>query len=145
MSPKLAVLLFVFALLPGCQSPQALRPDAQAIVEKLASENHDVVRLTVHTTPPTGGAVCAVASTSADKLNKPSDAEDLQAMQTGKTVVLDEAGAVDVTVPILQRYGQWTAVVGVTLRGASGQTREQTVAKATQIARAVEKEMAKGS
>jgi hypothetical protein len=146
MSPKFTVsLLFVFALLPGCQSPQALRPDLQALVEKIAKEHTDIVRLTVHTEPPGGGSLCAVASTSADKLGKPSDPEDLRAIETGKAVVLDEAGAVDVTVPVLQRAGQWKAAVGVTLRGAAGQTQEQATAKATQIAKTIEAELAKSS
>ena len=36
-------------------------------------------------------------------------------MKTGQQVVLDEPGAIDVTVPILKAKGRATAVAGVTL------------------------------
>jgi hypothetical protein len=143
MSPKLAAPLFAFVLFHACQT-EPMRPDAQNIIDRLAKEQSDIVRLTLHTTPPDGGAMCAVASTASDKLGKPSDPEDVKAMQTGETVVLEEGGSLDVTVPIQQFEGRWTAAVGVTLRPAAGEVRWQTVARATEIAKAVEAGLTRG-
>ncbi len=128
----------------GCKSSEgsAPCPDTQAIVESVAKQYPDCTRLTVHTTPPSGGACCAVASTSAAKLGKASDPEDLDAMKTGKTVVLDEAGAVDVTVPICSNGGSYTGACGVTLKSSAAATREDLVARATLIAKDVETRMA---
>lgn len=144
MSVRTSILasLLVFA---ACKSaPEAPCPDTQAIVEAVAKAHPDCVRLTVHKTPPAGGDVCAVASTSADKLGKPSDPEDLKAMQTGETVVLDEPGAIDVTVPVMAENGKHMAAVGVTLKAGAGTDRARVVAMAKEIAMAVETRMAKG-
>ena len=65
---------------------------------------------------------------------KPSDPEDLEAMRTGRQVVLDEPGALDVTVPILVKDGRPTAVAGVTLRAATDANRDVMVARARKIA-----------
>ena len=92
-------------------------------------------------TPAGGSGPVACASTAPDKKGKPSDPEDIKAMQTGQTVVLDEAGATDVTVPIMQKDGKFAGACGVTLKSA-GMTREQAVAKATTIAKAVDKSLA---
>jgi anti-sigma factor RsiW len=72
------------AITAGCASgPQTTCPKAQAIVDSIAKEHPEVVRLTVHEVPPAGGECHAVASTSSDKRGKPSDPEDLEAMKTG--------------------------------------------------------------
>ena len=65
---------------------------------------------------------------------KPSDPEDLEAMKSGKVVVLDEEGALDVTVPILMVNGKATAVAGVTLRMEEGSNRSILQGKARTIA-----------
>jgi hypothetical protein len=134
--------LLILALAPACKSCQCSPGhDPQSVVENHAKTNADVTRLTVHCTPDGGSGPVACASTSAEKKGKPSDPEDLKAMQTGETVVLDEAGAVDVTVPIFAKDGKFAGACGVTLKNA-GMTREQTVARATSVARAVEKDLA---
>jgi hypothetical protein len=107
----------------------------QTVVGNVAKANPAVTRLTVHCADD--GALKACASTAADKVGKPSDAEDQKAMQTGETVVLEEKGALDVTVPICMKDGKATAVCGVTLK-TDGMNREQAVAKAKEIAKAVE-------
>jgi hypothetical protein len=143
MSRRLVTVALVSVLAAlGCKStPTAPCPDTQAIVESIAKQHPDCTRLTVHAVPPSGGAACAVASTSAAKIGTPSDPEDLDSMRSGKTLVLDEPGAIDVTVPLLQKDGKWTATCGVTLRAAAGADRAQLVASATQIAKAVEAAM----
>ncbi len=113
--------------------------DAQVVVDKVAKENPEVTRLSVHCQQSAGGAmVCA--STMAAKKGKPSAAEDLEAMKTGKTIVLDEAGALDVTVPICAKDGKFQSACGVTLKGA-GLPREKAVEKATAIAKQIETEL----
>lgn len=126
----------------ACQSTTAAPcADTQKVVDSVAAANPDVIRLTVHAVPPAGGEYCAIASTSADKRGKPSDPEDFDAMQTGQTVVRDEPGAIDVTVPVLQKAGKWTAAVGVTLKAESGDSRSQLTARGQQIAQAVAAQM----
>lgn len=109
--------------------------NAQAVVDSVAKQNAECVRLTVHCAMD-GGAKCC-ASTMAERVGKASDKEDVEAMQTGKNVVLEEPGAIDVTIPIRQEGGKFHSTCGVTLK-AAGMTREQAVAKATTIAKAVE-------
>jgi hypothetical protein len=118
-----------------CCSSGGTCAQSQAAVEKVAKLNPGLVRLTVHCMMD--GKPTACASTSADKQGKPSDPEDVKAMQSGQTVALDEAGALDVTVPILAKDGKFMGACGVTLP-MQGLTREQAVAKATTIAKAVE-------
>lgn len=130
-----------FALLtvvPACKSTGCCETcvDPQAVVEQIAKEHPECTRLTVHCTPAGETAAIACASTAADKKGKPSDPEDLRAMQTGQTVVLDEAGALDVTVPICAKDGKHMAACGVTLKGAG--SRDQQIAAATAIAKKVE-------
>lgn len=129
--------LLLVSLSPACKSAGCCGTecDPQVVVEKVAKANPEVTRLTVHCMKD--GAATACASTSADKKGKPSDAEDIKAMQTGETTVLQEGGALDVTVPILAKDGKFGAACGVTLK-ADGMTREQAVAKAKTIAQAVD-------
>ncbi len=134
----LSVLLLVPFAASACRSTCCEACDnAQATVEMVARENPAVTRLTVHCSPANGGSPMACASTSAAKRGKPSDPEDVKAMQTGQTIVLEEGTAIDVTVPILSKDGRYTAVAGVTLQPGT-MTREQTLTKAKDIAMAVE-------
>lgn len=141
MRSVMSVAFLAIVMFPSCKSTQAAPCAAtQAVVESVAAQHPEVTRLTVHTVPPSGGACCAVASTVAAKLGKPSDPEDLKAMQTGETQVLAEGDAHDVTVPIQQKDGKYTAAAGVTLKAAN---KDEAVQKATAIAKAVEAGMSK--
>jgi len=126
-------LLFVI-ILAACASMKAPYPAAQDIVDGVAAKHPELVRLTLHAVPE-GKAECTqVASTAKGRRGKPSDPEDLDAMKTGRHIVLDEPGAIDVTVPILRKNGKATAVAGVTLRAAEGADRAALVNKARTIA-----------
>jgi hypothetical protein len=127
--------------LAACASHPAPCPDTQAIVDSVMKTNPDIVRLTVHTTPPSGGAICAVASSLPSKRGAPSDPEDHRAIETGQKVVLKESGAVDVTVPILQKDGKYTAAAGVTLKSAAGTAEATLVSRAEAVARQIETEL----
>jgi hypothetical protein len=131
----------VALLLTSCASNPAPCPDTQAIVDSMTTHHQDIVRLTVFATPPGGGACCAVASSLASKRGKPTDPEDLQAMSTGKTVILQEPGALDVTVPILPKDGRYTASAGVTLKAPAGTKQDALVARAESLAREVAQAM----
>lgn len=143
-TPILAVSFLSALLVVGCtakvESPSTTDAAAQAAIEAVAKTNPDVVRLTVHMQQANGAV--AVASTAADKLGKPSDKEDVQAMQSGQTVVLDEKDAVDVTVPAMQKDGKWTAAIGVTLKAPAGADKEALKKKAAEIAGGIEKTLA---
>lgn len=131
------VLSLVAVLSSACASTAKCSSctSAQGVVDTVAKQHAECTRLSVHCAMA-GGAKCC-ASTQADKVGKASDKEDLEAMQTGKAVVLDEAGSFDVTVPMRGKDGKFQSACGVTLKGA-GMSREQAVAKATAIAQAVE-------
>jgi hypothetical protein len=129
----------VAAVLLGCQSTsKAPSPEAQSVVESIAAQNADVLRLTVHRMASDGGGYRAVASTAPAKLGQSSDPEDLRAIETGQVIVLDEPGALDVTVPICPREGKFTAASGVTLKAEAGADRAALEARAKEIAKAVE-------
>lgn len=139
---RLALPLLALFAASSCQSTSTSEwceacQGTQALVERVAAENPSVTRLTVHCTPANGGTAMACASTSSAKRGKPSDPEDLRAMQSGETVVLEEGSALDVTVPAMQAGGTYKGAIGVTL-ATDGMTREQVVAKAKTIAMSVE-------
>lgn len=134
----LPLFLAAVAALPACSSTGACcdSPNApQTVVGNVAKANPAVTRLSIHC--PDDGALKTCASTASDRVGKPSDAEDKKALESGQEVVLEEKGALDVTVPICLKDGKATAVCGVTLK-TDGMNRDQALAKAREIARAVE-------
>jgi len=130
---RIAALLFV-AMLGACASMKAPYPAAQDTVDGVAANHPELVRLTLHAVPEGKTDCTQVASTVKKRRGKPSDPEDRKAMKTGQVVVLDESGAIDVTVPILRVNGKATAVAGVTLRMDEGADRAALVSKARTIA-----------
>jgi len=129
-------LLTVVALLAACASTggDVPYPDAQQLVDRIAAEHTDLVRLTLHGVPAGKTQCMQLASTMEERRGKPSDPEDLEALRTGKEVVLTEPGAVDVTVPILEKGGKPTAVAGVTLRAGEMADRDALIQRAKKIA-----------
>lgn len=112
---------------------------AQAFIESMAKQNPDVLRLTLHAIPEGGDSYHAIASSNADKLGKPSDPEDLKAMESGETIVLDEDGAIDVTVPIHMRDGKHRAAAGVTMASKVG--REAAITEAKRLAAMIDRDL----
>jgi hypothetical protein len=109
-------------------------PGRQEIVDAVAARHADLARLTLHAVPMGATQCPQLASALPDRRGEPSDPEDLQALRTGKEVVLAEPGAMDVTVPILVQDGAPTAVAGVTLRTDGGAGRDVVVSRARRIA-----------
>jgi hypothetical protein len=137
MTKRLIRNLLVAAapFLPSCAgTPASDATTAQQVVEDVARRHRDAVRVTVHATPAGSAQLHAVGSTSAAKRGKPSDPEDLRALETGEAIVLEEGNNLDVTIPMTDAAGKRTWVAGVTLRG-SGRTRDQLVADAHVVAR----------
>jgi hypothetical protein len=136
------IALFCVGAMAACASMKVPYPDAQAVIDGVAKRHEGLVRLTLHAVPEGSTECTQVASTMASRRGKKSDPEDIKAMRTGQEVVMDESGAVDVTVPILIKGGSPTAIVGVTLRPAKGADRATTVSHARAIAREVAAEVA---
>lgn len=140
-----SITLVLLVLLVGCGSQNddgdgaASFSAAQKVLDGVASQHPNLKRLTLHAVPA-GKAECTqIASTMADRRGKPSDPEDLDALRTGKEVILDEPDAIDVTVPILVADGKPTAVAGVTLALKEGADRDALVSEARAIAQELEK------
>jgi hypothetical protein len=133
------VSLLFAAFAASCASTSSCcgtKCDPQAVVEQVAKSNPTVTRLTVHCKQADGSAV-ACASTSAEKKGKASDKEDLQAMDSGKAVVLEEPNGLDVTVAMMKKDGKFMAACGVTFAD-KGMDKAQAVLQAEKIAAAVE-------
>lgn len=107
----------------------AAYPEAQRIVEKLAAQHADVVRLTIHAVPTHGDKSRVIASNVADKLDDWSDPEDIQAMETRKSVTLKEGSNLDYTVPVVDASGKAIAAIGVTVKGADEATMQASAKK----------------
>jgi hypothetical protein len=135
-------LVCTFALLcalamPSCTTEAKENAVVQAVVDDTAKKNPDILRLTVHCSTAGGKDLVAIASTLPARINKPSDPEDLQAVQSGQPVVRDEPNALDVSVPVLQKDGKHSHVVGVTLKAPPDANKDAVKAKAIEIANSV--------
>ncbi len=135
----LSFLLLPLLSLSACHSTGgATCCDPQTVIESVATSHPGCTRLSVHCTPAGASGMVACASTSADRRGKPSDPEDMQVVKSGKQVVMEQGGDLDVTIPICMKDGAYTAACGVTLKRSGAMTREQLVAEAEAIAKAVE-------
>lgn len=108
--------------LAACASHEAGRasfPEAQRIVDNIASRHSDLVRLTIHAVPQHTSKSRVVASNVAAKLDDWSDPEDLRAMETKQPVTLNEGQFLDYTAPVVDASGHAIAAVGVTVKGAN--------------------------
>lgn len=107
--------------------------DAQAIIEKIVSKYPQIVRLTIHAVPTGEKNSRVIACNVKEKLGKPSDPEDLEAMKTNKTIVLKEGDNLDVTVPICDKEGVSIAATGITLRYKKEEKEDAVIEKAKAI------------
>ena len=130
---RFIALLFVIAV-AACASTKAPYPAAQDIVDGVAAKHPELARLTLHAVPTDKTECTQLASTNRKRRGEPSDPEDLKALKTGLPIVLEEPGAIDVTVPILRKNGKPTAIAGVTLRAEEGADRAALVNQARAIA-----------
>jgi len=108
--------------------------EAQAIVEKIVAQYPEIVRLTIHAVPTSEKNSRIIACNIKEKIGKPSDSEDLEAMKNNKTVILKEGDKLDVTAPVCDVAGKPIAATGITLRLKKGESEDAVVKKAKAIA-----------
>ena len=134
---------FFLVTLAACASldESAPYPAAQDVVDEVAERHPNLTRLTLHAVPADGTECTQIASTMPERRGKPSDPEDLEALRTGEEIVLEEPGAIDVTVPILVQDGRPSAIAGITLRAHETSDREGIVSRARSSAEELETEI----
>ena len=108
---------------------------AQKLVDDLVAKRPGIVRVGMHLTPPNSPANIIVASNVAAKIGQKSDPEDLQAMRTGRPVVLREDGNFDITLPLHDASGKLIGAIGLTIRPGAGEQESSTTRWARGIAR----------
>ncbi len=114
---------------------------AQRLVDELAKKHRELVRIGLHVTPPHSSENTIVASNIAAKLGQKSDPEDLQAIKTGRPVVLREGENFDVTLPLHDAAGKTIGAVGLTLKVAAGEQESDATRRARAIAGELEKQI----
>ncbi len=114
---------------------------AQKLVDELAAKRTDVVRVALHLTPPEGPDNLIVACNVAERVGKKSDPEDLQAMRTGKAVVLKEEGNFDVTLPLHTASGKVIGAIGLTFKPKDNEKESSAAVRARKMATEVEKQI----
>jgi hypothetical protein len=115
---------------------------AQKLVDELAKNHPELVRIGLHVTPPGSAENIIVASNVAAKIGQKSDPEDVQAMKTGRPVVLKEGGNFDVTLPLHDAAGKVIGAIGLTLKPSGGEKEAGTKRRAQAIAGELEKQIA---
>ena len=142
---KTVMAIAVSIILFSCASHQSIRnshySDAQKIVDKVASQHSQLVRLTIHAVPTGKDSSEIIACNIQEKIGQASDPEDLEAMKTNKTVTLVEGENLDVTAPICDASGKPIAATGITLRFQKGETEADVIAKAQAISEELTREV----
>ncbi len=100
---------------------------AQRLVDELAKKHPELLRIGLH-----------VASNVSAKVGQKSDPEDLQAMKTGRPVVLREGENFDVTLPLHDASGKIIGAIGLTLKPITGEQEGDATRRARAIARELE-------
>jgi hypothetical protein len=127
---SLAALVFT-----GCQGMGGTDQfaSAQQTLQSVAAGYPNLVRLTLHAVPRGETQMKAIASSVADRRNKPSDPEDISAVQSGKETVQEAGDNLELTLPIADANGQRIAAAGVTLE-RNGRSRDELIGDARTIA-----------
>ena len=111
---------------------------AQRLVDELAKKHPELLRIGLHVTPPRSSENIIVASNVSAKVGQKSDPEDLQAMKTGRPVVLREGENFDVTLPLHDASGRIIGAIGLTLKPTTGEQEADATRRARAIARELE-------
>ncbi len=114
---------------------------AQKLVDDLAAKHPDLVRIGLHLTPPNSSDNIIAACNIAARIGQKSDPEDLQAMRTGKPVVLREEGNFDVTLPLHTASGKVIGAIGLTFEPRSNEKESSAVVRARTMARELENQI----
>jgi hypothetical protein len=117
------------------------KTQAQKLVDELAKKHPELVRIGLHVTPPGSADNVIVASNVAAKIGQKSAPEDLQAMKTGRLVVLKEGANFDVTLPLHDAAGKVIGAIGLTLKPSGGEKEVGAKRRAQAIAGELEKQI----
>jgi hypothetical protein len=131
-------VVFLAFLLWSCQTAPKNGKEfsaAQRLVEQTVAKHPNLVRLTIHAVPTGGTKSKIIACNIREKIGKISDPEDLEAMKSKKTTVLQEGDNLDLTTPILDKAGQAIAATGITLAFPRNASEKALVTEAEEIAR----------
>jgi hypothetical protein len=112
---------------------------AQKLVDELAKNHPDLVRIGLHVTPPSSPTNIIIASNVPAKVGQVSDPEDLQSMNTGQPVVLREGENLDVTLRLHDAAGKTIGAIGLTFKPARNGQQVGAVQRAKAIAAELEK------
>lgn len=114
---------------------------AQELVEQLAAGHPELVRIALHVTPPNESQNVIIASNVPERIGRPSDAEDLQAMRLGQPIVLKEGEDFDVTLPLHDAVGRIIGAIGLTFKPGTGESEEAAIRRACEWAGVIEKQI----
>jgi hypothetical protein len=118
---------------------------AQRLVDELALRHPELVRIGMHVTAPGKSENVIIACNLPERIGQKSDPEDLNAMKTGKTVVLKEGADFDVTLPLHDAASKLIGALGLTFKPRRGEQDADAARRAGTIARELEKRIASAS
>lgn len=101
----------------------------------------DLVRVGLHVTPPNRRDNMIVASSLPSKVGKESDPEGLDAMRTGKAMVLREGRNFHVILPLHDASDTVIVVLGLTFKPASAKKESDMVERARRVVHQFEKQI----
>ena len=114
---------------------------AQKLVDELVARHPELIRVGLHVTPPKTSENLIIASNVSEKIGQRSDPEDLQAMQSGKPVILKEGENFDVTLPLHDAAGEIIGAVGLTFKPQPGEQESDAIRRAKDAAQELEKQI----
>lgn len=139
------VTLAGLALVPGvirsavAQTDTTPRPHphprirAQALVERALASHHEItgIDLAAFSEP----SCSTIASSDAQELGEPCEAEELAPIRSGKPHVEEEKDGVDITVPLYSAAGELVGTISLEFKPGSGESTPQLVERARAVAR----------
>jgi hypothetical protein len=126
----------------SASAPPAEKIYAQHLVDKLAADHPDLLRVALHVTPPKKRDNLIIACNLPERIGRKSDPEDLQAMRTGQPILLREGENFDVTLPLHDAAGRTIGAIGLTFKPRSGEQDPAATRRARAIAGQIEKQIA---
>ena len=114
---------------------------AQKLVDEFVAQHPQLVRVGLHVTPLNRSQNVIIASNVPEKVGQKSDPEDLQAMQSGKPIVLKEGEDFDVTLPLHDASGRVIGAIGLTFKPRPGEQEAEAIQHARSLAADLEKQI----
>jgi len=122
-------------------SSMASKTFAQKLVDELVARHPELIRVGLHVTPPKTSENPIIASNVSEKIGQRSHPEDLQAMQSGKPIVLKEGENFDVTLPLHDAAGEIIGAIGLTFKPRPSEQENDAIGRARDAARELEKQI----